>query len=88
MSANSPSDIEVLIWYHARVEPHERHDAPAVSTARLRFLEDGVIEPCDSSGSGYRTTERGRKWLRMILATPYPVQAWIDPREAAQGKES
>jgi hypothetical protein len=33
--------------------------------------------------ASYQLTERGQKWIDMILATPMPVNRWIDPREEA-----
>lgn len=76
----SPAVLSVLIHCHALVEPLPES---AVHGGTVKwFLEEGIIEPCPRDRScGYTTTERGRKWLDMILATPMPVSRWIDPRE-------
>jgi DNA-binding PadR family transcriptional regulator len=77
----SPSDLEVLIHCHAVAGVHPRFDAPAVRDAIYRFRSDGIIEehslPCRNE---FYTTEKGKAWLEMILRTPMPTEAWIDPR--------
>jgi hypothetical protein len=81
MRTFAPCDIEVLIWYHVRCEPHPTAYSPAVSSALKRFIRDRILEPNELTGSGYTTTARGKKWLEMILATPYPELLWFDPRD-------
>lgn len=77
----SPSDLDVLIWHHTRPAVHPRIDAPAVQEGIIRFLKDGILATDNRpDGSGYQTTERGQKWLEMILSTPYPEHVWVDPR--------
>ena len=35
----------------------------------------------ERTSAGYwKLTARGEKWLEMLLATPLPVQRWLDPR--------
>jgi hypothetical protein len=47
------------------------------------FIREGVIEQTDPDkhGKQYQVTRKGKKWLEMILSTPYPVFRWVDPRE-------
>ena len=80
MDGVSPSDLEVLIHFHCCPTPHPRMHSPAVMSAVDKFVEAGILQESDEE-SGYATTERGRKFLDMILATPYPQHVWIDPRE-------
>jgi hypothetical protein len=80
----SPSDLEVLIHYHVSPEPHSRRNAPAVRDAIDRFFGDGILESLPDDAKQYTTTARGRKFLEMILSTPYPKLVWIDPRKEEQ----
>lgn len=84
----TPSDLEVLIHFHVCALPHPRAQAPAVQDAIRRFTNAGILEPEPAEGGQqapayygcYQTTEKGRAWLSMILATPYPKTAYVDPR--------
>jgi hypothetical protein len=33
-----------------------------------------------SPSRGYEITERGQKWVKMLIETPLPELVWIDPR--------
>jgi hypothetical protein len=77
----SPSDLEVLVYCHARVGVHPRIDAPAVRDAIERFRSAGIIEEYSyPKHREFYTTDKGVAWLEMILRTPMPIEAWIDPR--------
>lgn len=74
----NPAFLSVLIHCHAVAEPLQ--GSPVHRDAVMFFLNNGIIAVDDRDGSGYATTERGRRWLEMILETPMPVQIWTDPR--------
>jgi hypothetical protein len=77
----SPSDLEVLVHCHACVGVHPRIDAPAVRDAIERFRSADIIEECSHPRRGeFYTTDKGKAWLEIILRTPMPTKAWIDPR--------
>jgi hypothetical protein len=71
----SPNDIDILIHYHCSSKLHEWHDMPAVQESTEMFVNDGILQWDNDT---YRTTEMGRAWLKMIIKTPYPRQAWVD----------
>jgi hypothetical protein len=75
----TPNDLEVLIHYYVSQAPHPREHAPAVREAVKMYLNLKVFEVVDY---GFRVTEKGQAWLRLILDTPQPVlrARWIDPR--------
>jgi hypothetical protein len=75
----TPNDLEILIHYYVSPAPHPREEAPAVRESVKMFLTLHVLEVVDY---GFRVTEKGQAWLRLILATPLPVcgKRWIDPR--------
>ncbi len=77
----TPNDIEILIHYHSCPEPHPRIHAPAVEDSIRNFLADGILElrKTDKEDT-FRTTEKGRAWLQMILDTPYPTLVWVDEK--------
>lgn len=81
----SPSDLELLLHYYHSPDEHERVSAPAIHAGLIHFLGAGILksrpemnEPWTSS---YQVTERGEKFLAMVLNTPYPEHVWADPRE-------
>lgn len=77
----TPNDVDVLIHYAVSGTNHERAHAPAVIETTMRYLRDGIFGATDDFESGYRLTDRGEKFLQMILDTPYPEMEWLDPRK-------
>lgn len=82
MTVTSCLAIEMLCWFH-----HSSHaeypgfDKPAQAEMARSFEADGIAEPLPGAPQGcWRLTAKGQAWLRMIKATPMPVQQWIDPR--------
>ena len=71
----TPNDIATLLHYHTSPCPHPRAGARAVIETTERFVRDGIIELVKGE---YYTTKRGQAWVRMILKTPYPTEAWVD----------
>lgn len=43
------------------------------------FVADGIL--IESSAGVYEVTDKGLAWLNMILAVPYPIKTWTDPRK-------
>jgi hypothetical protein len=82
----TPNDLDVLIHYHVSVEPHPHSTSPAVKDTTLRYVKDGVFKERVIPGSAafttsqYSLTEKGKAFLQLILATPYPMPTWTDPR--------
>lgn len=79
---NTPSDIEVMLHFYYSPERHPRESAPAVQNAIVGFMNDGLLrerEGLNQHGSRFETTGRGKAWVEMICATPYPEQAWTNP---------
>ena len=72
----SPSDIEVLLWYHCRPEPHERQDAPAVAESRVMFIECEMLEPLVGKDL-YGTTAKGAAMVDMLCHAAEPRCVWI-----------
>lgn len=76
-----PSSIEVIMHFYYSPEPHPRRNAPAVIAAIRDFLNEGLIVQSLWDKNLYSCTERGRMWVEMICATPYPQQVYVDPRD-------
>lgn len=34
-----------------------------------------------TNGARWTVTDKGTRWLNMLLTTPLPVQEWVDPRK-------
>jgi hypothetical protein len=78
----TPSDIEVVMYHHFLVDPHPRADAPAVSKAVQRYIRDGILAP---DGEGFTTTAKGRAWVKLLCAVPYPTGEQCDHQEETPG---
>ncbi len=77
-----PVDLEFFLHCHYKTEPHPQADAPSYQSAKNKLLKARIIaETPEGCEKRYTTTERGWKWLQMLLSTPYPTQQWSDPRE-------
>ena len=77
----TPNDIDVMLHYHVSPHPHERVHAPAVQEAINMFVKNGMLRPSkDNGGSGFCVTTKGQVWIDMLLATPFPVERFVDPR--------
>lgn len=59
--------------------PQPLRDVPAVSKATYTLGQYGLIESVNED-SGYRCTDRGLCWVNMLLGTPLPIEAYLDPR--------
>ena len=75
-----PSDIETILHFYYSPEPHPRLEAPAIKNAIAGFERDGLLEPTPYQRDGnYHITDKGKAWVEMICATPYPEQVWRNP---------
>lgn len=75
----SPAEMSILIHCHALAKPLS--ESVVTSDTIKWFLAEGIIEHDGREhSSGFKTTERGRKWLEMCLETPMPIMRWVDPR--------
>ena len=50
---------------------------------RAKGLVVGAVNIENTVGSAHRLTERGEKFVEMLLNTPLPTMEWIDPRRGA-----
>ena len=75
----SPADLHMLLNIYAIPGPPSQDwKGSATLTA---WLNDGTV--CKEAGKGegcFFLTDKGEKWLNMILSTPQPENRWCDPR--------
>ena len=76
----SPSNIEVLLYFHSRADPHPRQAAPAVAEAIVQFMALGVLARSKEPGC-FETTPLGRAWVEALCNTPPPVLRFTDQSE-------
>lgn len=76
----TPVIIEVLMHCYYRTEPFEL--TKSIEHA-LEFLIKNQLIMISEQAPGYCCTEKGKKYVEMLLATPFPFNAsiWRDPRE-------
>lgn len=81
----SPLGIRMLMHFYAYPTPWPEPSQAALDL-RLRFERADLISPEHVMGDPWfrRTTERGRAYVDMICATPFPEAVtrtrWFDPR--------
>ena len=75
----SPYEIELLLNIHCCPSELSQAKVPLLSRTLREFNNAGIIEP-GNSNSGWQTTDKGSILVEMLCATPFPVDAWIDPR--------
>ncbi len=82
MIIGNPNNIEVLLHCHCSPEPHPRFDAPAVKDALRLLLRAGCIEvvkkPDSEDERRYRTTDKGRAWVKALCEVEEPRAIYID----------
>lgn len=66
-----PAGVETLLWYHARAE--KIHDSRVHRHYTAMLERNGCIESDSTSGSGYRTTEKGKLMVDWICSIPFPT---------------
>lgn len=70
-----PVDIEVLLYHYYSPDPHpDRMYNVAVQCAIQRFRENGIF----TSQIQPELTPKGKAFVKCILNTPYPKQAYVD----------
>jgi len=76
----TPVVIQTMLHIYSCPQP--LRDAPAVREALYRLREHGLIEFIVSANvsRGHRCTIRGLCWVNMLLGTPLPTSAFLDPR--------
>lgn len=63
------------------VQCHAWPEGPTSEGAAQELVAQGLADRVLEAGSHrWNLTERGLKWLDMLLQTPLPEQAWVDPR--------
>ena len=76
----TPVVIEVALHCYYRCEALPL--TPAVESALCTLITEGLIEVTQGE-PGYKMTDKGRKYVRMLIETPMPVDStkWQDPRD-------
>lgn len=76
----TPYVLELVIHHHCSYDLFPRWEAPLYNPTIDELIAEGILERGDD-GAPYHTTEKGKAWIEMLLATPFPEQKWIDPRK-------
>lgn len=73
-----PAALELLLYYHYRVEPHPNRQAPVVHEWTLTFIKAGLIEGHNfGHGETFHTTEKGRFYIEHLMSIPFPVETTV-----------
>ena len=75
----SPARLDILLHYRGHADKHPHHGHPYFNEQIAEFIEVGLLTAYPQE-PWYTLTERGEKFIDMLLDTPFPKQVWIDPR--------
>lgn len=80
----TPLHWKMLLHYYAVAEPYAANNPGHANSLAVReytqgLLEDGLIRRDGTSGSGYRTTDRGEALVEYIINLPLPQKVWKMP---------
>jgi hypothetical protein len=83
----TPLQIRMMLHYYAISAPYavdnpQHADSLAVREQRQRLINDELIEPDETSGSGFRATDRGDAYVEALCAMPLPIKKWVMPDAA------
>lgn len=74
----SPSHLKVLLHIYTTNQEHAAANEGWFKELVEHWKKDGVVRQEDDGRLD--CTEKGNTWVDSILATPQPVQRWLDPR--------
>ena len=72
----APAEIEILMHYHYSTEPHPGKHTSYIQGKIESNVMDGILK--ESANGNYETTDRGKAFVHMLCATPFPTEAWVD----------
>lgn len=73
------NDIEVLLHYYVSDEPHPKKDTELVKNSLKYFYYEGcIVNSVFGKEGSLVTTEKGKALVKILCATPMPVQVWVD----------
>jgi hypothetical protein len=80
----TPLQITMMLHYYAIAAPYAQHEpehaiSPAVRSQTQDLADAGLIEPSSTSGSGWRSTDKGKAYVEMLCDLPVPVCKWVQP---------
>jgi hypothetical protein len=78
MKIGTPNNIEVLLHHHTTPEVHPRASAIAVIEATVLLVEAGCIEPVEVCDGRFRTTPKGKAWVRALCNVEVPREVYVD----------
>lgn len=76
----SPIQIEFMLHCYISPTPTTLPDSPVLQETIELLLEYDMIEPSLCNPNVFVCKPRGVAYVRMLMATPFPVQAYVDPR--------
>lgn len=80
----TPRKIQLLLNTYAFESPFIQLLAPSWLSAAEELVSEGLMIKWDYLEYKYKLTEKGLKFVEMLLSTPIPIQAWLDPREISK----
>ncbi len=74
-----------MMWHYYCPLPYANRQSSNYQNVIRELISEGLLDYEDSQGgkySGVGATLKGRAWVEMICATPYPErkEIWVDPR--------
>lgn len=79
--ALAPVVLMTLFHVHAIAEPLPVPEAPATIASLNVLVKHELIESVEEASSGWGTTSRGKAYVKMLCAMPFPIPdpGWSHP---------
>ena len=82
----TPLQVMMMLHYNGIAEPYAKNEpahatSPAVTSQRYELCHEGLLAQDVHSGSGWKTTDRGRAYVEHVCAVQTPVCMWVQPSE-------
>lgn len=74
----SPAHLKVLLHIYTTNQKHAAADESWFKDLIGQWERSGIVSQKDDGRLD--CTEKGNAWVDSILATPLPIQMWLDPR--------
>lgn len=77
----SPAQIKIILHHYSSPEAYSGGMCQKFVLSEERaFVDLRLMEASMENNSGLKLTLLGKAYVRMLLATPFPVDRYVDPR--------
>lgn len=73
--------VVLITLFHVHVDPSPLRESLSTQASINVLKKYNLIEPCEDTDHGWRTTPRGAAYIIMLCRMPFPVPSpgWVNP---------